>query len=669
MEPAHAGANRRLQAVGCVLVVLGLSVLAGWVWGVVALQAVLLSGPSMEPSVAFGFLCLGGTCATLGMASPPRALCMFTLGLTLLVGAAALFQTWLDEGLGVRQALSLEPGCAGLGACPGRMAPGTALAFVLLASAALLSAQGRARAAQCAAAVALLLAVVPAVGFSYLGRWAHSTGSYRGMALHTAFGFVLASIALLDARPRHGSGALWSGSGAGAQPPAQLVGVLVAVVWFSGWAYESARRAGSVGSEPLPVAVLLGQVGVAAALIGVCARRLQREQKKRRLCEERVGALVHAAPFAFVLAGADDKIEEINDEAVRLLGLEGYRVRGRRMQDFLSPRERLQFAREVALRREKGADDPLWRRGVVLRTEPREGSAVVSVESRMTPVGSAGALVHTLRDATEGEQFEEQLSHARKIRAIGELSAGVAHDYNNLAQVIESCTRLLLERFEEGDEGREDLLQIRAASRRGASLARQLLSLARRQVASPRPHSLTEVVRSMERMLRSCVGRGVNLQLKLTPALWSTRIDRGQFEQIVLNLVANACHAMPNGGRLLLETANEKLVGECLGTGREVPPGAYVQFSVSDTGEGIPPEIQRRVFEPFFTTKSRGQGTGLGLACCDQLTRRLGGHIRVSSKVGSGTVVSVYLPRCLGAEENGSQAQEAEPGLPHAVAS
>ncbi len=256
-----------------------------------------------------------------------------------------------------------------------------------------------------------------------------------------------------------------------------------------------------------------------------------------------------------------------------------------------------------------------------------------------------GVLVLSV-DVTDRKKLEHGLRHAQKMEAVGRLAGGVAHDFNNLLTVIKSFGVFVLDTLDPQAQAHADMREVLVAADRAASLTRQLLAFSRKQAVSPRVIDLNALVLEMDRMLRRIVGEHIEVVTAPGDDLWRVRIDPDMCQQVIVNLVVNARDAMPEGGRLTLETANARFdTAYALRRGLSVPAGDYVMLAVSDSGIGMNESMQEHIFEPFFTTKPAGEGTGLGLSTCHGIVGQAGGYIWVYSEPGQGTTIKVYLPR------------------------
>jgi signal transduction histidine kinase len=276
----------------------------------------------------------------------------------------------------------------------------------------------------------------------------------------------------------------------------------------------------------------------------------------------------------------------------------------------------------------------------------KSGAADYVLKSNLIRLGPAvrGALA-LAESRGRARSLEAQLLLSQKMEAIGRLAGGVAHDFNNILTAIGGYSDLLLADLPEGDPRRRDVEEIHEATERAAGLTQQLLAFSRRQVLQPKVVDLNALVTDIEKLLRRLIGEDILFATVLQPRLGNVRADPGKLEQVIVNLAVNARDAMPDGGRLTIETRNVQLDESYAVDHPSVQPGRYVLLAVTDSGVGMSEETKARIFEPFFTTKARGKGTGLGLATVYGIVNQTGGHIWAYSEAGKGTVMRVYLPR------------------------
>ncbi len=290
-----------------------------------------------------------------------------------------------------------------------------------------------------------------------------------------------------------------------------------------------------------------------------------------------------------------------------------------------------------------------------LHTSGKASPALVKEKARKKPLELGGTSKNIARPGTAPDPEHRAAQQASKMEAIGQLAGGIAHDFNNLLTVILGHSEFLLKRDEPRESLRQRVEEIRKAAERGAWLTSQLLAYSRNQILEPEVLQINSVLEDMDGILRCVLGEDIALDLVMDSNLGWTRVDRGKLQQIVLNLAGNARDAMPQGGRLRLETLNVSVTRQAPAAQHFVAPGEYVALLVRDTGVGMDAETQARVFEPFFTTKEKGKGTGLGLATVYGIVKQSGGYIWAESEIGAGSVFQTLLPRV------------AQPAAPHMV--
>ncbi len=340
--------------------------------------------------------------------------------------------------------------------------------------------------------------------------------------------------------------------------------------------------------------------------------------------------------------GLDGRILDCNDFCARIFGFASRQelLSHTAWDVYSSPADREAFVSRLLIEGILTNFEACYRKKDGSQVWVLENATLLEAEN-----GKPAQIEGTLVDITERRQLEEQFRQAQKMEAVGRLAGGIAHDFNNMLTVIKGYSQLLNDEVGQNQRLRHAAEEINEAADRAASLTRQLLAFSRRQVLEPKVLSLNEVVVNMDKMLRRLIGEDVELVPVTDPALGRVKADPGQLEQVIMNLAVNARDAMPDGGKLTIETANVELDATYARGHISVQPGSYVMLAVSDTGCGMDAQTQSQIFEPFFTTKERGKGTGLGLATVYGIVKQSGGYIWVYSELGHGSTFKVYLPR------------------------
>ena len=372
-------------------------------------------------------------------------------------------------------------------------------------------------------------------------------------------------------------------------------------------------------------------------ITGVAMDITERRRAEAALAEsEALYRTVIEASFDGIEITEAGLVVEANRGFAEMFGYSAEEVIGRKILDFVAE-ESVADVRQRVSDGIEGTYELVGKR--------KDGSKILLEATAKTHnvAGRPGRLT-ALRDVTEKRQLEEQFRQAQKMEAIGRLAGGVAHDFNNLLTVITSCTELLVMDTEEADPRRDNLDEIRKAAQGAAALTRQLLTFSRQQVIEPRLVTMEDVVRSADKILKRLIGEDIELVTRLSDAPATVKIDPGQMEQVILNLAVNARDAMPDGGKLTLETSSVELDETYSRNHWPALPGCFALLAVSDTGIGMTEETRARIFEPFFTTKEVGKGTGLGLATVYGIIKQGGGFIWVYSERGQGTTFKIYLP-------------------------
>ncbi len=367
-----------------------------------------------------------------------------------------------------------------------------------------------------------------------------------------------------------------------------------------------------------------------------------RQRAAARAAELRYHELFDGAPVGLIRCLPDGRILAANAAAARITGYPSVAaLLDASVADLCA--DTADRARVIgALERGETLQD------VEMQGRRRDG-VLIWVTVNVRPVKAAtGRTLHyewSLADITERRQLESQLRQAQKMEAVGQLAGGVAHDFNNLLTVIGGRCYLMLTKLAPDDALRREVELVRGAAERAARLTHQLLAFSRKQVLEPRVLDLNETVTGIEPLLRRLIGEDIEIRVTHGSDLGRVKADAGQVEQVILNLAVNARDAMPQGGRLVLETANVAVDERAARRAHELTPGRYVVLSVTDSGHGMDAATRAQIFEPFFTTKEVGKGTGLGLATVYGIVKQSDGFIEVESEPGRGASFKVYLPR------------------------
>ncbi|HXV98874.1 MAG TPA: PAS domain S-box protein, partial [Anaerolineae bacterium] len=421
--------------------------------------------------------------------------------------------------------------------------------------------------------------------------------------------------------------------------------------------------------------VFLNEAGEIDYIDGIIQDITDRKEAEEalRASEIRFRSLIQNSSDIITLLAADGTIQYVSPPVQRILGFQPEEIIGRSTLDYVHPEDLLRVQDQLSkIVQHPGIDDTPTEFRV--RDAQGEWRWLEAINNNLLNDPNVNGIVVNGRDISRRREIEEQFHlleaqflQAQKMEAIGRLAGGVAHDFNNALTIIKGYSDLLLVRLKEPGELRLYAEQIKKASNQAASVTRQLLIFSRQEMAQPETIDLNAVMVDIEKMLERLIGEDIDLVIMLEPALGLVKANPGHVEQVIMNLVINARDAMPQGGRLTIQTVNATVHETTPTQPMPLQPGRYVQLAVTDTGIGMNQETLSHIFEPFYTTKEQGKGTGLGLSTVYAIVTQSRGSIQVFSQPGQGTVFQIYLPYLTDQIEadaglEDSEALEAVPG-------
>ncbi len=638
------------------LIALGLFVFLGWIARIGVLVTVLPGRIPMKANTALGFICAGVALLLLTRpvrASWSRAAGMFASLMVIGVGLLTLIEYGFPHALDINQLFVRD---YVQNPHPGRMPQITALNFILTGwSLFLLAAsEKQARWPQLLSLLSGFSATLAIIGYLYGVPALYGSVHYTSMALHTGVGFLILSAAILCSRPSLGVMQVFSADNAGGWlarrvlPAAIIVPICLGAVYIHNPASDSARPLAFSSLIVVQVVLFVFLVWTLSFLLNdIDSKKTIAEtalEHAEQLHEQRYRTMFEEAIIGVFQSAPEGKLLSVNPAMASMLGYGSPHEMMTSITDiahqlYADAHRRDEF---VTLMEEHGAvrdfECQLYRRDA---TSIWTCANVRAVREHGITVRYEG----TITDITQRKLLEEQLAQSQKMEAVGRLAGGVAHDFNNAIGVIIGYTALLSERLAADQKAVQYSEQISKAGHHAASLTRQLLAFSRKQVVQPAVLQLNAVVMETESMLRCLIGEDIDLTMNLTIDLGYIKADRGQIEQVLMNLAVNARDAMPQGGKLVIETLNSQLDATAVTQRPCARPGDYVVLSISDTGCGMDNETQAHIFEPFFTTKPLGKGTGLGLSTVYGIVTQNNGFIWVHSELGKGARFKIFFPR------------------------
>lgn len=617
-------------------------VLIGWAVQVDYLVGVIPGLSTMKPATAVSFLAgaIGLALCARSSAGRWRNPAIYVLSaLIATIACVTLADFALGLGGGEGQLPFLEQGS--------RMSVATAASFLLVALLLPISAHESLVAKRVFSICSLLglwICFLVLIGYGFGAEILIDPIPESSIAINTAAGFLVLFAGILLLKQDVGVPALLRRKTPGGLIARRLLPWIIVLPAALGWLIVSGVERNWYGA---PGAAALSTVVSVLVLLGAVwhgARAADKVHDALVDQEQLHQAVIDTALDGFILMSQDGKVVAWNPQSEKIFGWSAEDAVGKRLSDLIVP-ETLRDAHERGLRRFLSTGEAKMLRRVVEITAVRRDGQTIPVELIIVPILQEGRWRFSgfVRDISARLAAEEQLHRSQRLQAVGQLTGGVAHDFNNMLTVILGNAELALER---APENNRNLLEgILRAGENGASLTKSLLAFSRQQPLDPERVDVNAFVDATTAMLVRTLGESVQIRLLLADNLWDPAVDRAQLENALINLAINARDAMPEGGKLTIETANAMLDEAYTAQNPDVEPGSYVSVAVTDTGAGMPPDMIERAIEPFFTTKAVGSGTGLGLSMVYGFVKQSGGHIKIYSEVGIGTTVRLYLPR------------------------
>jgi PAS domain S-box-containing protein len=681
---------------GVAAMVAGGLTLLGWQFELPALRSMLPGWVAMNPATAVCFI-LAGLALWLiarGDRGPGiRYAAELCAVLVACIGAAKLAGLITGHDPGLDEMLFREKLRPGGGLPHNQMAPNTACNFLFVGLALLalrLEAVRKDWWSQVLAMVPLVFSLLALIGYTYGADTFYRVTAYIPMAVNTALAFFALSLGILFARPDRGLAAVVAGPDPGGMMARRLLPLSILTLGALGWLALRGEAAGLYGPRFAASLLASSSIVLLAVITWLSALSLRRVESERQTTaeallqshddlERRVVArtselaslnqqlerevsehrrtgeqmrrerefsarLIESSADGILAFDDTFRVTAWNPAMERISGYDRGEVLGRSGLEVFPFLDAIGENRQLA---EVLAGKPAWTRDQPfdIPEKGRQGFFDCSYSPLRDESGRVVGGLGIIHETTDRRRLEDQFRQAQKMEAVGRLAGGVAHDFNNLLTAIMGYCQLSRRRLPAAEPGHQDLDEILKAAQRAAALTRQLLAFSRRQVLEPKVLDLNTLIMDLEKMLRRLIGEDIDLVTAPGADLASVKADPGQIEQAILNLVVNARDAMPDGGKLTIETAAVELDEEYARTRVDLHPGRYVLLAVSDTGCGMTPEVKARMFEPFFTTKAPGQGTGLGLSTVHGIVKQSDGHLEVYSEPGHGTTLKIYLPR------------------------